>query len=221
MTLFMVVGCGATRPSESASDSSEEPTSQKSSDKSSSDKSSSSSGKSSSSSSSSGNSSHAHTWSTEWSYDENSHYHKCTQCDAKNDVTPHTLGSSQTVNLGAHLNDTRYKHSTVKIKSCTCGYDKIEDGDVFPRLYFNFESTYNGIFKQSCQSLYWQQSTKIHEMVLSIQWNFSWCMLCISRFIPTTIRDYFRRIKQRFKHIRCPIWCYHHCNDGCSCVGWY
>ena len=149
MTLFMVVGCGATRPSESASDSSEEPTSQKSSDKSSSDKSSSSSGKSSSSSSSSqGGGSHVHTWSTEWSYDENSHYHKCTQCDAKNDVTPHTLGSSQTVNLGAHLNDTRYKHSTVKIKSCTCGYDKIEDGDVFPRLYFNFESTYNGQAQQ-------------------------------------------------------------------------
>ena len=149
MTLFMVVGCGATRPSESASDSSEEPTSQKSSDKSSSDKSSSSSGKSSSSSSSSGNSSHAHTWSTEWSYDENSHYHKCTQCDAKNDVTPHTLGDWQTVNLGEHLNDTRYKHSTVKIKSCTCGYDKLDDIDVFPRLYFNYESTYNGQAQQT------------------------------------------------------------------------
>ena len=136
MTLFMVVGCGAARPDSSAQDSSEEPsTSQKSSSKSSSDKPSSSSDKSSSSSSSQGGGSHAHTWSTEWSYDDNSHFHKCTQCDAKTDVTAHAFLDWQTVNLGTHLNDARYKHSTVKVKTCTaCAYDKVDDVDILHRL---------------------------------------------------------------------------------------
>ena len=143
MTLFMVVGCGAARPDSSAQESSEEPsTSQKSSSKSSSDKPSSSSEKSSSSSSSSsqGGGSHAHTWSTEWSYDDNSHFHKCTQCDAKTDVTAHAFLDWQTVNLGTHLNDARYKNSTVKVKTCTaCAYDKVDDVDILPRLYFNYD----------------------------------------------------------------------------------
>ena len=135
MTLFMVVGCGATHTDSSAQESSDEPSSQKSSDKSS-DKPSSNVD----SSSSSQGGSHVHTWSTEWSYDDTTHFHACTGCDAKKDITAHTNSDWQTVNLGTYLNDTRYKHSTVKMKACAdCGYNKLDDVDVFPRLYFNFD----------------------------------------------------------------------------------
>ena len=142
MTLFMVVGCGATHTDSSVPESKDNSSSQKTSDKPSSSKTNSSNGKTSSSiSPSSQNGSHVHTWATEWSYDDNTHFHKCTGCDAKKDITAHVGATEwQTVNLGEYLNDERYKHSTVKMKACSeCGYNKLDDVDVFPRLYFNYD----------------------------------------------------------------------------------
>ena len=141
MITFMVVGCGAARTSDSAVDSSEDTpsqTSQKSNDPTS-EQSSASSDKS---SSSEGQGGHTHEWSEEWYYDDNTHFHKCKTCDAKTGIEAHTSGDYESVNLGDYLKDTRYKHSTVKMKNCTkCGYNKIQDADVFPRLYFNYNAS--------------------------------------------------------------------------------
>ena len=81
---------------------------------------------------------HVHNWDTEWSYDDTTHYHVCKECGAKKDITAHKVSADwQTVNLGEYLNDTRYRHSTVKIKACSdCGYNQQQDTDVLPRLYF-------------------------------------------------------------------------------------
>ena len=103
-----------------------------------------SSGKSSSNSSgksSKSSATHEHQWDTEWTYNDTQHWHACTVagCNEKKDVTNHTLGEAQEVNLGTHLNDDRYKHSTVKLKTCNCGYENIQDADIFPRLYFNYD----------------------------------------------------------------------------------
>ena len=130
--------------SSSSSESSSNESSSTSSETSSSVSSSTTSSRTSSSKSSSSSSSsqvHEHVWSTEWTYNDTSHWHACTVagCNEKKDVTSHALGNIQEVNLGTHLNDTRYKHSTIKFKACTCGYEKLEDSDVFPRLYFNYD----------------------------------------------------------------------------------
>ena len=84
---------------------------------------------------------HEHDWDTVWSYDDTTHYHLCKTCGAKKDITAHTGNTEwQTVNLGTYLNDARYKHSTVKMKACSdCGYNKLDDADVFPRVYFNYD----------------------------------------------------------------------------------
>ncbi len=81
---------------------------------------------------------HIHEWETEWSYDETTHFHRCKSCDAKKDITAHALPTEwQSVNLGEHLNDSAYRHSTIKAKVCPdCGYSKLDDADVLPRLNF-------------------------------------------------------------------------------------
>ena len=81
---------------------------------------------------------HVHDWDTEWSYDETTHYHACKTCDAKKDITAHVLPADyQTVNLGDHLSNSFYRHSTVKMKACSaCSYAKIQDADILPRLNF-------------------------------------------------------------------------------------
>ena len=141
MISFVIVGCGASQPI-SVDESSDQTPSQSSQQSSSSGKSSSSEKPDTSSnkpSSSSG--AHVHTWSTDWSYDDNGHYHYCTECGAKQENVAHKLGDWQTVNLGTHLNDTRFKHSTVKLKKCSdCNYEKFDDIDVFPRLYFTYNA---------------------------------------------------------------------------------
>ena len=130
MTLFMVVGCGATHASDSAS-SSRKPSSQSSQ---------SSQRPSSSKSSSTSSGVHEHTWSDEWSYDDSGHFHVCTICGQKKDITAHTMGEWKTVNLGDHLKDEQYRHSTVKMRCCAdCDYNKLDDIDVFPRLNFTFD----------------------------------------------------------------------------------
>ncbi len=138
MITFMVVGCGASHTSGGDNSNSEKPseTSQKS-NQSSEDKPSSSE-----SPSSSTPSGHVHEWSEEWYYDETTHFHKCKTCDAKSGIEAHSTGDWQSVNLGEYLNDTRYKHSTVKMKECPkCHYNQLQDADVFPRLYFTYNAS--------------------------------------------------------------------------------
>ena len=82
-----------------------------------------------------------HIWSEEWTYDETSHWHACRipGCNEKKDVTKHAFGQAIATNLGTYLKDDRYKHSTIHMKTCTCGYEVMEDADILPRLYFNYD----------------------------------------------------------------------------------
>ena len=94
-----------------------------------------------------------HTWSTEWDYNETQHWHSCTGCDAKNSTAGHTLGDVQTVNLGEYLNNDLYQHSTVKLQKCSvCGYEKILDGDVLPRLNFQCDTASDVSFATSASA---------------------------------------------------------------------
>ena len=120
---FMAVGCAGPVASNDESQDSQKPSSNGNNDTSS-------------------TSGHVHDWNEEWSYDDNSHFHTCKTCNEKKDVTPHTSSDYQDVNLGEYLKDQRYKHSTVKMKACNeCGYNKLQDADIFPRLYFNFDAS--------------------------------------------------------------------------------
>lgn len=132
MIAFMAVGCTRpVSPSNDESKDSQEPTSEKSSDK-----------PSGGGNSNTSQTEHVHDWDTEWSYDDNNHFHVCKTCGEKKDVTAHTSGDYESVNLGEYLKDQRYKHSTVKMKKCNdCGYNKMQDADIFPRLYFNFDAS--------------------------------------------------------------------------------
>ena len=138
MIAFMVVGCGASHTSGGEDNSNSEKTSETS------QKSDDPSVKPSSESqnpSTSEQQGHVHEWSEEWYYDETTHYHKCKTCDAKSGIEAHATGDWQSVNLGEYLHDTRYKHSTVKMKACSkCGYNQLQDADIFPRLYFNYNA---------------------------------------------------------------------------------
>ena len=147
MLTFMVMGCAGTGNIDNSSvdSSSNQPasSSRNSSSSSARPNSSSSTRPSSSSSSrpSSSSTAHTHVWSDEWTYNDTQHWHACTVagCNEKKDVTSHTLGQEQEVNLGTHLNDDRYKRSTVKMKTCSCGYEKLVDADVFPKVHFTYD----------------------------------------------------------------------------------
>ena len=150
MISLLAIGCSQGQSSNvssvqgSSKDSSEQKTSS-SNTKSSSRQSKTSSNGGKSSSSSKVNSSsgvHVHEWATEWSSDDSGHFHVCKTCGAKKDNAAHTgMDQWQTVNLGEHLNDARYQHSTVKVKTCSvCKYDKVDDVDILPRLYFQSDN---------------------------------------------------------------------------------
>lgn len=60
-----------------------------------------------------------HNWSTEWTYDEEEHYHICKECDAKNDVEKHTYGAWTVTKPATADSDG------VKTRACTvCGYEQ-------------------------------------------------------------------------------------------------
>ena len=136
---FMILGC-STKPIESGESGSESV--QNSSKADSSSKAENSSSKASSSKESSVVSSipHDHKWQEEWSYDANKHWHACEGCNERKDEATHTFGELKEYNLGTYLNDTRYKRSTVKLRTCSCGCEKQEDADVFPRIYFQSDN---------------------------------------------------------------------------------
>ena len=141
MTLFMVVGCGATYTDSSVQDSSEEPSSQKSSDNPSSDNPS-DKPTSSAPSSTSAVAPHTHEWSTEWDYDEAKHWHSCSGCSEKQGEANHTLGESHEVDLGTLLGDNKYQYTTVKVRECSaCDYFAVDQKDsVLPEVRIAFDA---------------------------------------------------------------------------------
>jgi hypothetical protein len=116
MIAFMAVGC--TRPVSPSSEESQKSNPDQTSQKSSEEKPSSENPVSSSEAGTSIPAGHVHDWDTEWSYDDTTHFHLCKTCGGKKDITAHTTSDYQSVNLGEYLHDTRYKHSTVKMKAC-------------------------------------------------------------------------------------------------------
>ena len=141
MVPFLLLGCTQMQTSNESVENPSSTTANSSADKSSNSSKSSSAKNSSSNKSSTkaSSSTHDHNFDSEWSYDDTNHFHACkvAGCSEKKDTAKHDFGEWQTTNLGTLLNDSRYKHSTVKIRECkTCGYRAKDDIDVFPRIYF-------------------------------------------------------------------------------------
>ena len=87
-------------------------------------------------------SAHTHNWGTEWSADNNQHYHVCSGCDEKKDAANHSFGEWTTENLGTKLNDDRFANSNVKYRTCsTCGYEQMDSTHaVLPEIRFAFDT---------------------------------------------------------------------------------
>ena len=88
-------------------------------------------------------SAHTHNWATEWSADNNQHYHVCTTCGEKKDATNHTFGNWTTENLGTKLNDDRFNKSNVKYRTCSvCGYEQMDSNfAVLPEIRFTYNAS--------------------------------------------------------------------------------
>ena len=86
---------------------------------------------------------HVHEWATEWSSDQNNHWHACKSCNEKNDSAAHTFGEWKTENLGTKLNDARFNLSTVKYRECSvCHYEQIDSSQaVLPEIRFTFNAS--------------------------------------------------------------------------------
>ena len=98
---------------------------------------------------------HQHEWDTEWSYDGTNHYHACKGCNNKNDLGAHEFPEEEweTVNLGTKLNDPFFRHSTIKMKTCSvCGYNKTDNADILPRLNFQCDNPSEVSFATSATS---------------------------------------------------------------------
>ena len=85
---------------------------------------------------------HEHEWSTEWSYDDNNHWHACAGCNQKKDNAAHQLGASHEVDLGTLLNDSKYQYTTVKVRECsTCDYFAVDQKDsVLPEVRITYDA---------------------------------------------------------------------------------
>ena len=91
-----------------------------------------------SSSSSSSSSTHEHVWSTEWSYDDNNHWHACTICGQVKDSTAHELVDWESTSTSTLNAAEPYKAANARIKGCKhCNYH-IFDGDLLPQVKFDF-----------------------------------------------------------------------------------
>ena len=87
MISFLAVGCGTGGSSAENNSSSNNPGG-------------SSSDAPSSSSNAQPSSQHSHNWATDWSNDENNHWHACSGCNEKKDSAAHSFGEWQETNLG-------------------------------------------------------------------------------------------------------------------------
>ena len=137
---FLAIGCAPmnndakSEPSEDVTSKVAEPSASKSEDKqSSSDKTSSSN----SSSSASG----GHTYSTKWSYDEEYHWHACTEkdCRAVSDYGEHTWGAWASVDPSTLSGAARYAYVNVEVRKCSvCNYQQTRGTNTLPELRFKF-----------------------------------------------------------------------------------
>ena len=143
---FMAISCsGAPADDSSVAKSKDDSSSQQQQDTSSSTQKSSSSGQRSSSSSKSSSSAaaHVHTWSTDWYYDETGHFHKCTGCDAKKDITGHVYSTEnewESYDPTAIPGETSTRSTSIKRKKCQeCDYFKVQENTTLPELRVTFD----------------------------------------------------------------------------------
>ena len=86
---------------------------------------------------------HAHEWASDWTSDQNKHWHACKNCNEKKDNAAHTFGDWKTESLGTKINDARFKYSTIKYRECsTCHYEQIDSSQaVLPEIRFDFSTS--------------------------------------------------------------------------------
>ena len=86
---------------------------------------------------------HVHDWATDWSSDQNNHWHACKDCNEKKDSAAHTFGEWKTESLGTKINDARFKYSTIKYRECSvCHYEQIDSSQaVLPELRFDYSAS--------------------------------------------------------------------------------
>ena len=86
---------------------------------------------------------HVHDWASEWSSDQNNHWHACKDCNEKKDTAAHTFGEWKTESLGTKINDARFKYSTIKYRECSvCHYEQIDSSQaVLPELRFDYSAS--------------------------------------------------------------------------------
>ena len=86
---------------------------------------------------------HVHEWASEWSSDQNNHWHACKDCNEKKDNAAHTFGEWKTESLGTKINDARFKYSTIKYRECSvCHYEQIDSSQaVLPELRFDYSAS--------------------------------------------------------------------------------
>ncbi|MBR5996759.1 MAG: CotH kinase family protein [Bacilli bacterium] len=84
---------------------------------------------------------HVHDWATEWTSDQNNHWHACKDCNEKKDSAAHSFGEWKTESLGTKLNDARFNLSTIKYRECSvCHYEQIDSQQaVLPEIRFDFD----------------------------------------------------------------------------------
>lgn len=86
---------------------------------------------------------HVHSWSDTWESDGTNHWHACSGCSEKKDVTAHTFSDYQESDLGTLLNNPKYKYTVVKTRTCsTCGYLDVDQTkeSVLPEFRVTFDS---------------------------------------------------------------------------------
>ena len=86
---------------------------------------------------------HEHQWASEWSSDENNHWHACNGCNEKKDNAAHTFGEWQTGSLGELVKDSRFNLDTVTYRVCSgCQYMAIDYSKaVVPEVRFTFNKS--------------------------------------------------------------------------------
>ena len=65
----------------------------------------------------------AHSWETEWSQDETSHWHACRDCDLMKDFAAHVYDNDQdaTCNVCGHVRSVAHEHAYNTQGLCDCG----------------------------------------------------------------------------------------------------
>ena len=135
MIAFLAVGCGPVN-NDAKSEPNEEPTSVAQSISSKEGEKSSSQGGGTTSQNTGG-----HKFATAWSYDDEYHWHACTEAGCRNvaDYGEHQFGEWTTVDPSTLEGAAKYAYEKPQIKKCaTCGYYQIKGTNTLPELRFNF-----------------------------------------------------------------------------------